>query len=385
MPKWVCPKCKAVIYTAMPQAMIRCPACGYKVKEKNPIRHTREGWFWGSVGPQPTRAALLRQVRAIYASGYRKRNPEMPIVYDPLLAERGEKGGVMIDPKTFTPKEIRIATGLDPKEERRVLAHEKLEWREAERAKHSGMSFGEYIERRLAGEKGPAHKWFPLGNPKLVIQTKNHIGEIIKRGRAIYASGYKGRNPEEKEIKALAPGMTGIDRKLIREAEETEIRDWLKKIQSTRDLVDRRKIIKDLIEIGKKEPDMIRVIGEVIKRGRLHEEIETMRLRKLLNPVSLYEAFHGSPPLRQRKISYEPPPKDKPLLKVGRISQINYIPEFPSKKSGQEFYHLSGDTGEKTLKSNLILATDSKGKNLYLLKDKKNRRPYFSGKRGIIG
>ena len=264
MPKWVCPKCKAVIYTAMPQAMIRCPACGYKVKEKNPIRHTREGWFWGSRGP---------------------------------------------------------------------------------------------------------------------FVTKEKAAQVA---RAVYASGYKGRNPEEKEIKALAPRMTAIDRKLIREAEETEIRDWLKKIQSTRDLVDRRKIIKDLIEIGKKEPDMIRVIGEVIKRGRLHEEIETMRLRKLLNPVSLYEGFHGSPPLRQRKISYEPPPKDKPLLKVGRISQINYIPEFPSKKSGQEFYHISGDTGEKTLKSNLILATDSKGKNLYLLKDKESKLPFFS-KRGIIG
>ena len=103
-----------------------------------------------------------------------------------------------------------------------------------------------------------------------------------------------------------------------------------------------------------------------------------------MNPISLYESFHGSPPLRQRKISYEPPPKGKPLVKVGRISQINYIPEFPSKKSGTEFYHLSGDTGEKTLKSNLILATDQDGKNLYLLKDKKSKHPFFSS-RGLIG
>jgi hypothetical protein len=51
---------------------------------------------------------------------------------------------------------------------------------------------------------------------------------------------------------------------------------------------------------------------------------------------------------------------------------------------GTEFYHISGDTGEKTLKSNLILATDSKGKNLYLLRDRKSKFPVFT-ERGIIG
>jgi hypothetical protein len=87
---------------------------------------------------------------------------QMPIKYDPLLAQRGEKGAVHIDPETFTPVEILIAPGLSPYEERRVLAHEKLEWREAERAKASGISFSEYVSKRLAGEKGPAHKWIPL-------------------------------------------------------------------------------------------------------------------------------------------------------------------------------------------------------------------------------
>jgi len=67
-PSWTCPSCGAVIYTALGIPRF-CPVC--KVPTKNPIRHTKEGWFWGSVGPQPTRAALLRQVRAIYASGYR--------------------------------------------------------------------------------------------------------------------------------------------------------------------------------------------------------------------------------------------------------------------------------------------------------------------------
>ena len=36
----------------------------------NPIRHTAAGWYWGSVGPQPTRGRILRQMKAIFASGY---------------------------------------------------------------------------------------------------------------------------------------------------------------------------------------------------------------------------------------------------------------------------------------------------------------------------
>ena len=40
-----------------------------------PIRHTKQGYYWGSVGPQPTREKILKQVRAIYSSGYLGRNP----------------------------------------------------------------------------------------------------------------------------------------------------------------------------------------------------------------------------------------------------------------------------------------------------------------------
>ena len=100
------------------------------------------------------------------------------------------------------------------------------------------------------------------------------------------------------------------------------------------------------------------------------------------NPESLYQAFHGNPPARIRKVAYEPPPKR--LVKIGRLSQLNYIPEYPSKRARQEFYHRSGDTGAEVLKSNLILATDEKGRNLYLLKDKGSKYPKFT-KRGIIG
>ena len=213
MPKWVCPRCKAVIYTAMPQAMVKCPACGYKVREKNPIRHTKEGWFWGSVGPQPTKEKLLRQVRAIYASGYKGRNPEKKL-----------------------------------------------------------SSYERYI-RSLVEERA---------------------------------------KEKEKILKAI-------------------------------------------------------------------QRIEKLPVP---NPESLYQAFHGVLPLRQRKISYEPP--KSPLVKIGRISQLNYTPEFPSKKSGTEYYHRAGDLGYKTIKGNAILATDLKGKNLYIIRETSSKYPIFTD-RGIEG
>ena len=100
------------------------------------------------------------------------------------------------------------------------------------------------------------------------------------------------------------------------------------------------------------------------------------------NPVGLYESFHGVPPSKRTKVYYEPPPKE--LIQIGNLVQLNYQPRVPSERHKTEFYHKSGDVGNKILKTNLILATDSKGKNLYLVKATKNKRPYFS-KLGIIG
>lgn len=98
--------------------------------------------------------------------------------------------------------------------------------------------------------------------------------------------------------------------------------------------------------------------------------------------TSLYEGFHQTGPARMRKIGYEPP--SGALVKIGRVTQINYQPEEPSKRKNSEYYHKMGDTGEKTLKSNTILATDQNGKNLYLLNDKQGQYPKFTN-RGIIG
>lgn len=101
------------------------------------------------------------------------------------------------------------------------------------------------------------------------------------------------------------------------------------------------------------------------------------------NPVAsnLYKSFHGVAPVRKRKVYYEAPPKE--LICIGVLSEIRYKP-VRGKHVGTEFFHKSGDTGEKTLKSNLVLATDSEGKNLYLLKKTKGGYPRFTN-RGIIG
>lgn len=101
------------------------------------------------------------------------------------------------------------------------------------------------------------------------------------------------------------------------------------------------------------------------------------------NPISLYEQFHGVSPSRRTKVFYQEPPDE--LLQIGDLVRLDYRPRQPSKRSNTEFYHRSGDTGQNVLKTNLILATDKSGKNLYLVKKNKNSRyPRFT-ERGIIG
>ena len=103
------------------------------------------------------------------------------------------------------------------------------------------------------------------------------------------------------------------------------------------------------------------------------------------NPVrNLYKSFHGSKSKGIRKVKYNAPKPGETLIKIGRLARLEYEPEFPSKHTGVRFFHVMGDTGETKLPSNTILATDTKGENLYILKDKPKKRPYFSG-RGIIG
>ena len=97
------------------------------------------------------------------------------------------------------------------------------------------------------------------------------------------------------------------------------------------------------------------------------------------NPFSLYQSFHGNSPKRIRKVRFELP-KGR-LVKVGRLIAVEYLPENPSKRKGAILRHRFGDTGAGMLPEKPILCTDSKGRNLFILKD--GAKTYFSG-RGII-
>ena len=57
----------------------RSVAAGKIAAQYNPIRHTSQGWFWGSKGPFPTRAKAVEVAQAVYASGWKGRNPRMDI------------------------------------------------------------------------------------------------------------------------------------------------------------------------------------------------------------------------------------------------------------------------------------------------------------------
>lgn len=266
---------------------IKCPTCGSineagaglteleleraKVRKErihlvkhleNPIRHTKQGWFWGSVGPQSTKKALLAQIRAIYAGGFKGRNPS-------------------------------------PQRPRKRMVDGRLKLNQGDRVK------------------------------------------IVKRAReGIF------RN-------------TGIEVK-------------------PRDLWTVTKIQYD-ISGGK--------FGVVIESGGAKLYMRTSDLiyydsPKSQNPTGLYQAFHGNPPKGTRKVFYEPPKGE--LIKIGRLANIEYIPEPPSKYVGTRFTHEAGDLGHKIIKSNAILATNKEGTQLYIVKEKNTKYPRFSG-RGILG
>ena|SRR3972149_8236428 len=101
-----------------------------------------------------------------------------------------------------------------------------------------------------------------------------------------------------------------------------------------------------------------------------------------MKPSELYRSFHGANP-KTRKVSYEPP--IGPLLAIGELESLVYIPYGSSHRKGTAYSHKSGDLGHKVLRTNLLLVTDSKGKNLYLVKkDPRSKWPVFSD-RGILG
>ena len=100
---------------------------------------------------------------------------------------------------------------------------------------------------------------------------------------------------------------------------------------------------------------------------------------QMRNPISLYQAFHGALPKRIRKVKFELP-KGR-LVKIGRLISLDYAPENPSRHVGVRYTHKFGDTGRVILPDKPLLVTDSKGKNLYIIKD--GAKTHFT-ERGII-
>ena len=85
---------------------------GKIISEENPIHHTKEGWQWGHQKIYPTRSGAERQARAIYASGYKGKNPTlvMPVKsrkqLGHLFMAQSElaKGGVTFDTSSSIEK-----------------------------------------------------------------------------------------------------------------------------------------------------------------------------------------------------------------------------------------------------------------------------------------
>lgn len=133
-------------------------------------------------------------------------------------------------------------------------------------------------------------------------------------------------------------------------------------------------------------------IGEKVAGTKAADELIGMRLKQRRirgNPIPtrdnpgqrLYESFHGAPPQRSRRVRVPKP--TSPMIAIGRATKIEYQPYGSSQHKNIRFFHKFGDTGDEMLNVRLILATDAKGKNLFLIPGSPNY-PYFSD-RGIIG
>lgn len=95
--------------------------------------------------------------------------------------------------------------------------------------------------------------------------------------------------------------------------------------------------------------------------------------------LNIYKNFHGVEPRRARQVRIESP--EGPLMKLGTLSEIRYRPDSPSQHKGTEFYHESGDTGDRVLKSNLILATEA---NTQAIEKKKANRIRYESPKGNL-
>lgn len=122
-----------------------------------------------------------------------------------------------------------------------------------------------------------------------------------------------------------------------------------------------------------------------IYADRVIKNYTVEQINPVKNPSSLYESFHGNPPKELRKVKLHVPKPGEHLIAIGKLARIDYRPFGSSKRKNTEYYHMSGDTGETILPTNLILCCDQSGKNFYLVKEDDTKdNPKFTD-RGIIG
>ena len=111
--------------------------------------------------------------------------------------------------------------------------------------------------------------------------------------------------------------------------------------------------------------------------------MEIFQLEPNMRNPNLYKSFHGNPPQNVRAVNLPVPKKGEHLIAIGKAVSIVYTPYSSSKLSGKHFEHKFGDTGERMLPERPILATDKRGKALYLIPE--SRRYPRMTRRGIVG
>jgi len=142
--------------------------------------------------------------------------------------------------------------------------------------------------------------------------------------------------------------------------------------------------------MGLSKLDAFKIVASTM---RAQDKKEKKFGKRLTNPTAttgspgagLYASFHGMAPQTQKTVYFEPP--KGPMIQIGVLENLVYKPDGATQHKNVRFEHQSGDTGSKKLASNIVVATDAEGKNIYLMKlDPDKREPYFDpGGRGIIG
>jgi len=71
----------------------------------------------------------------------------------------------------------------------------------------------------------------------------------------------------------------GLESKLIKEAKEQQIRDWIQRLWQAHDRQERVLILVELLQWAKEELDGPEIVRQVVRRGNLHSELEDAATR----------------------------------------------------------------------------------------------------------